>query len=268
MGEHEHDFRELVIERFPGGGMPSWEWIAGYRCACGERASYRGTEAERRRLFDPLYNAQTALRLYRAAQAGRALQPWYGSRYAAKRWRDYLAETNEEAQMQDQTTLRAPDNPYRRDEGRAVDIGLVGYGGAGDDERALDQTGPGLTAADLDDIVRSHWRAGKVRAEWLASEREEVMRERHRGELADAFDEGYTAGRAQVAQGLAREFGRPLVAVHFALMQIEASNSQERAKLLPGLRAQIDELVKLAETLARSEEAAAAQVARDEAVGS
>jgi hypothetical protein len=51
-------------------------------------------------------------------------------------------------------------------------------------------------------------------------------------------------------------------------MQIETSNSQERAKLLPGLRAQIDELVKLAETLARSEEAAAAQVARDEAVGS
>jgi hypothetical protein len=264
MGEHEHDFREPVIERFPGGGMPSWERIAGYRCVCGERASYRGTEAERRRLFDPVYNAQTALRLY----AARALPAWTGSRYASKKWRDYLAKTNEEDQMQDQTTLRAPANPYRRDEGRTVDIGLMGYGVAGDDERALDQTGPGLTAADLDHIVRSHWRAGKVRAERLASEREEVMRERHRGELADAFDEGYTAGRAQVAQGLAREFRRLLVAVHFALMQIEAGNSQERAKLLPGLRAQIDELVKLAETLARSEEAAAAQVARDEAVGS
>jgi hypothetical protein len=264
MGEHEHDFREPVIERFPGGGMPSWEMIGGYRCECGAVSLERGTAADRAKLFDPVENAKAALRRY----AARHRAPWTGSRYAAERWRGYLAETNEEDRMQDQTTLRAPANPYRRDEGRAVDIGLVGYGVAGDDERALDQTGPGLTAADLDDIVRSHWRAGKVRAEWLASEREEVMRERHRGELADAFDEGYTAGRAQVAQGLAREFRRPLVAVHFALMQIETSNSQERAKLLPGLRAQIDEVVKLAETLATSEEAAAAQVARDEAVGS
>jgi hypothetical protein len=96
-----------------------------------------------------------------------------------------------------QIEMQAPDNPYRRYDGSAMDGAALMSVGI-EDVRV--GSGPGLLGADIDRIARQHHALGRREAEEAADARIAEMQRR----LASAFDQGFAAGRVTLARGLAR----------------------------------------------------------------
>lgn len=138
--------------------------------------------------------------------------------------------------------MPAEHNPYRQAlEGRAAagEMGSVGLA-----EYVPADTGPGLLAADIDHIARSHYRAGRLAAEEEAKHREVAML----GQLAQAYDDGHDAGMAGRWRDLAHEFRRRLIAdLHFPLQVIENGPKTRAFEKLPTVREALDGLVTFAE---------------------
>lgn len=176
-------------------------------------------------------------------------------------WRAYTRRS--EDRMQDQTTLAAPDNPYRRGFAERYEE-LTGMGWAPGvpqpaPRRHAGSMGPGLVASDLDRMCRQHYLDG-----YAAAEREgEDKVEEARGQLAQAYDEGYTAGRVERAVGLANDFSLRLIGVMNEDDVRRADRKLSLSKRIEGLRADIIELHAFACGLI-GERRAAGQLARDE----
>lgn len=189
----------------------------------------------------------------------RMIEEWRagGGMSSAHFWLDnagHVLGMNEEDDMA-KTLLHAEGNPYRRD--------LLGVGQELRYEMMTPESrgsGPGLLGADIDRIAREHHGAGE-RAGKQAM-RAEV--ERAEGRLAEVFDEGYTAGRAERATGLANDFRVRIAGVHFAVQAVENGPKTKRDERLAVARTELDELMAFAEAMRLSPERAAAQVARDE----
>jgi hypothetical protein len=98
---------------------------------------------------------------------------------------------------------QAPANPYRQPDTQTEELFAgAGMGYVGPGPRRHDtEDGPGITAGDLDRIARDHHRDGYAKAE----RKYEAQLDELRARLADAYDEGYFAGRIERAQGLARD---------------------------------------------------------------
>lgn len=147
------------------------------------------SEEERRRMFSPLSNAL-------------AFAKRFGLKTTSGAW---TPPRHEEEQMgSSETIIEAPGNPYRQDARLAWGDGELLHGTPGmmlAPARYDSERGPGLTAADIDAITRAHHHAGYAKAEREYEAKLEAMR----AELAQAYDEGYTAGRVERAQGLARD---------------------------------------------------------------
>lgn len=208
------------------------------------------TEEERAELFSPRAQIRSAMN-YLSRRYGLTTRPW----------RDYTRRS--EDRMQDQTTLAAPDNPYRRGFAERYEE-LTGMGWAPGvpqpaPRRHDGNMGPGLVAADLDRLCRQHYLDG-----YAAAEREAEKRVEQAGrDLAQAFDEGYTAGRVLRATGLARDFSLRLVGLMNEDDVRRADRKASLSKRIEGLRKDIIELHRFACGL-MNEAKAAGQLARDE----
>lgn len=126
-----------------------------------------------------------------------------------------------------ETTLAAPRNPYRQD-GRLdgyADLGMPMMAGRAP-RRHDGESGPGLTAGDIGAIARQHFRDGFAAAEREAEEKIEALR----ADLATAYDEGYTAGRIERVQGLARE-------LHSRILEPQVRLIEARGKVKAGTKA-------------------------------
>lgn len=154
-------------------------------------------------------------------------------------------------------------NPYRlsdREErafGDALLAPLTGY-----QDRGM---GPGLLGADIHDIARRHYKAGheEARREMQAKLDESI-------ELrGDAWDEGHEAGYAERSRSLANDFRVRIVEAHFVLQQIERGPKSKAFESLPQLRAQVNDLIAFAQSMAAQTpesdamHGARARVARD-----
>lgn len=164
--------------------------------------------------------------------------------------------------MEADTTIRAPQNPYRdpvREGMVQADFSGVFREAYRELPRRFDgDRGPGLTASDLDRLVRQHFFDGFSKAEREGEAKVEEMR----SHLGDAFDEGYTAGIVQRAQGLAGDVRSRLIELHFILMQIEGAPKSKRVEMLPVLRNVLDDLTEfVAVVLTDAQEAAAQEAA-------
>lgn len=208
------------------------------------------TEEQRAELFAPRAQIKAALDYVRRRHDE-----------TSRAWRDYTRRS--EDRMQDQTTLAAPDNPYRRGPAERYEE-LTGMGWAPGvpqpaPRRHDGNMGPGLVAADLDRLCRQHYLDG-----YAAAEREgEAKVEEARGQLAQAFDEGYTAGRVERATGLARDFSLRLIGLMNEADVRRADRKASLSKRIEGLRKDIIELHAFACGL-MGERRAAGQLARDE----
>lgn len=190
------------------------------------------TDEQRAEMFSPAANLRAALRYFSERYSKphrclgsvspmtpekleqlRQIEAWRaaGGRTSAHYW------INEEGEVEDMgTTIEAPSNPYR-----VVERDGMGWATIGDSPmvrvpaRFDTERGPGLTGMDLHALAQSHHHAGYAKAE-----REyEAKLEEMRGQLATAFDEGYTAGRIQRAQGLARDVFTRLFEPGMALIE-------------------------------------------------
>lgn len=193
------------------------------------------------------------------------LKAKYGNGNARVGWLPAL--DHEEKHPMNDTTIRAPRNPYRQQrlDGYAE---LAGMPNAGPFPRRHDgDQGPGMTAADLDRMVRQHFLDGRAAAEREAQKDIDELR----GQLADAFDEGYTAGRVERAQGLARDVHARIFEPELKL--IEARHAKTKAAVLAKVEEAQEAVLAVREFAASlfganapgAEDRAAAQVARDEA---
>jgi hypothetical protein len=244
MPEHVHDFREPIIARTWSNHRLPMEFITGYRCACGARASYPGRPRE---LFSPAANLKAAAK-------------YVMDRYGLNIMGAARPRRHEEESGMD-TTIRAPRNPYRQAATPSPD-GFA-LAGAYRDERPQ---GPGLLAADVDRIAREHYRSG-----W--AERDRAAREELRdaeAESARIYDEGYTAGRVERAQGLARDVHARLFEVQVKVIEARGGPKGKAHEALDGIEAAVQDVLAFVAGLftphhAVAGERAAAQVARDEA---
>lgn len=169
---------------------------------------------------------------------------------------------NDEGEVEDMgTKMAAPSNPYRPvDEGRTMGWASIAGDGGRMPPRYDTDRGPGLTGTDLHALAQSHHLAGYAKAEREFESKLEDMR----GQLAGAFDEGYTAGRVSRAQGLARDVHMRLMQAHFALAAVEQGPKTKREERLGALRVALNEVIVFAEAIESQTDMAAAQVARDE----
>lgn len=149
--------------------------------------------------------------------------------------------------------MRAPVNPYRtpmpKDELLAAEMGFGPYTPA---PRRHDRDGgPGLLGSDLNWIAQQHYRDGYAAAEREGEQRIATMQ----GNLADAYDEGYVAGRIERAQGLAQDYHvrlmEPAVQVTIleTVMSKPRSTKAEIAEAVARVRTAMDELRRFAEAM-------------------
>lgn len=112
---------------------------------------------------------------------------------------DRIAELLDEEEVMAGIELRAPVNPYRAVEG---DDSLGRLAGMEAVREPLPYSGPGLLGADIDRIARAHHQKGYREGEADQMKHTQAAR----SQTADAFDEGFVAGRMHRATGLARDF--------------------------------------------------------------
>lgn len=131
------------------------------------------------------------------------------------------------------STLRAqaPENPHRRLDGEYA-VAMNFAGGPPPPRRSDTDEGPGLTAGDLDRMCRQHFRDGHAAAERAARLREDERR----GLLADAYDDGYVAGRLQRASGLALDVHTRLLDLAARLGEAERGAKSKAHEHLPLIR--------------------------------
>lgn len=177
-----------------------------------------GEMFDREKLFDPVWNALAALRYVKAR---------YGRVDSSSPVIEQMERTIEEGTMAG-IELRAPVNPYRVPE-RDDSLGRL----AAMEAVSLPPfSGPGLLGADIDRIARAHHQQG-----YREGEADQMKHTREaQGRLADAFDEGFVAGRIERARGLARDFHvrlmEPLVsmvALHSVIV-VKASTKKQIAE--------------------------------------
>lgn len=205
-----------------------------------------------RSAFDPAANVKAAMEYIRR-RYGLSTNSW-------ETWTAYKRRVEEE-KMGRAITMEAPANPYRRGGGRAFGTAMSA-GAAGEMVNvALDTPAPmgapGLTASDLDGIARRHWREG-YRAGEQAKDRD--VQEALAGR-ADAFDEGYVAGRVERTQGLAGDFATRLLGIHFELQAIENGPKNRREEGLKRVREYLNDTMAFADSIRHSETNAAMEVA-------
>jgi hypothetical protein len=200
--------------------------------------------------FGPMTAAEQirwALRYMRRRYSGSGWTAWHTT--PARPEREHTMGKHE-------TVLMAPANPYRNTGGMAGEYASLGLAPGGPFPRRHDtEAGPGLTGSDLHLILTQHHRDGYAQAEREFEARLDAMR----GELAEAFDRGYTAGKVERAQGLAGDFRARLFELHFRLQAAEEAKTKAKiADALGGVRSAWDDLMQFVENIRGVPEAAAA----------
>jgi hypothetical protein len=196
-----------------------------------------------------------------AADLSPEQQMRWALRYIKERYggvkRPWLSFTTRERQgMGKRIEMGAPENPYRFGSGAAADeMQLM----AGMPARSFG-SGPGLLGVDIDRIARHHHELGRREAEGEA----EAQLRQARAELADAYDEGYVAGRMERTQGLAGDFRSRLMELHFRLMTIEGGSKSKAHASLKQLRDALDDVMAFADAVRSSDTDAAATLVDDE----
>lgn len=198
-----------------------------------------------------------ALDLSREAQIRWGLR-YIRERYAnpAAAWSAWPSRTREKVEMGKRIEMGAPDNPYRE----AVQVGAYTDFVETPSIRGIG-SGPGLLGADIDRIARHHHELGRREAEGEAQQQMSQMR----SELADAYDEGYVAGRLLRTQGLAGDFRSRLIDLHFRLMTVENGSKAKAHAALKSVREALDEAMEFADRVRLSDPDAAATLVDDEA---
>lgn len=207
----------------------------------------------------------TARRAWEALDLSPEQQMKWALRYIAKRygqspasWSTWPSRMREKVEMGKRIEMGAPTNPYRR--GEAMEVGVMGTEMfLGESSQWAAGSGPGLLGADIDRIARQHHTMGRREAEEEAAVREQKMR----AQLADAYDEGYVAGRVNRAQGLAGDFRSRLLDLHFQLRQIESGPKSKAQARLAELRSTFDDVMAFADGIAASDGIATGALVED-----